>query len=60
MFNHDLLEQNNQELEKELENKQKGGRKKLSKTEIWENVYNHLLHFLATHKDQPITRQQLL
>jgi hypothetical protein len=60
VFNHDLLEQNNQELEKELQSKQKAARKKLSRAEIWENVHNNLLHFLATHRDQPVTKVALL
>ena len=60
MFNHDLLEQNNQELEKEFQSKQKSTRKKLSKGEIWENVYNNLIHFLNVNRDKPISKEALL
>jgi hypothetical protein len=43
-----------------LQSRQKSSRKKLSKSEIWENVYNNLIHFLTINKDKEITKAALL
>lgn len=59
-FNNDLLEQNNSEMERDIQAKVLRARRKLSKNEIWENVYNNLIYFLAVNRNKTITKEQLI
>lgn len=58
-FNNDLLDQSIKELENQLMQRQKKNVKKLTNTELWQQVYSNLLYTYQSNNGT-LTREQLL
>ena len=59
-FSSDLLDQSNRELELEISQRQKQGRKRMSGKQLWDSIYQNFLYMLQQYRDSSLPKQRVL